>query len=139
MVYESNSVEETMQLGEELGKKARPGEVYTLSGELGAGKTAFAKGFAKGLGIKEPITSPTYTIVQVYYGQRMPFYHFDVYRVGSPEEMFEIGCEEYFYGNGVCLIEWAELVKEILPENIRKIKISKSLLKGVTYRKIVVE
>lgn len=139
MVYESNSVEETMAIAEELAKKAHSGDIYTLYGDLGVGKTVFAKGFAKGLGVKEPISSPTFTIVQVYYGSKMPFYHFDVYRIGSSEEMFEIGCEDYLYGDGVCLIEWADLIKDILPTNIKKIKISKSLVKDITYRKIVVE
>ena len=119
--------------------QAKPGEVYCLSGDLGVGKTVFTKGFAAGLGITEPVSSPTFTIVQIYEEGRLPLYHFDVYRIEDIEEMEEIGYEDCFYGEGVCLIEWAELIKEILPENCKKIRIEKALEKGYDYRKIVVE
>ena len=131
--------EETFLLGEELGKAAVPGQVYTLIGDLGVGKTVFTKGFAKGLGVTEHVNSPTFTIVQVYESGRMPFYHFDVYRIGDVEEMDEIGYEDYVYGNGVSLIEWAGLIEEILPEHYTQITIEKELEKGFDYRKITVE
>ncbi len=137
--YESYSTQDTFQIGENLGKKCKPGEVYCLLGDLGVGKTVFTQGFAKGLGIKEPVNSPTFTIVQVYEEGNMPFYHFDVYRIGDIEEMDELGYEDYFYGQGVCLIEWASLIKEILPENVRVITIEKQLEKGFDYRRITLE
>lgn len=139
MVYESNSPEETLEIAFKIAQSARAGDIFCLYGDLGVGKTVFAQGFAKGLGVKECINSPTFTIVQVYDEGKMPFYHFDVYRISDAEEMFEIGYEEYFYGEGVCLIEWADLIKELLPEQITKITISKSLAKGLDYRKISVE
>lgn len=139
MVFESNSPEETFSLGQRIGEKAIPGEVYCLSGDLGVGKTVFAQGFAKGLGIQENVNSPTFTIMQVYDNGRIPLYHFDVYRISDPEEMYEIGYEEYFYGNGVCLIEWSELIKELLPEKVIQIKIQKSLSKDFDYRKVYIE
>ena len=116
MIYEVYSEEETRKIGYELGEKAAKGEIYCLQGDLGVGKTVFTKGFAQGLNITEHITSPTFTIVNEYHSGRIPFYHFDVYRIGDVEEMFEIGYEEYFYGDGVCLIEWAELITDILPD-----------------------
>ena len=119
MVIETRSPEETFQFGEKLGREAKPGQIYTLNGDLGTGKTVFTQGFAAGLGITEPVNSPTFTIVQIYEEGRMPFYHFDVYRIGDVEEMDEIGYEDCFYGEGVCLIEWAELIEEILPQNLR--------------------
>lgn len=137
--YESYSTQDTFQIGENLGKKCKPGEVYCLLGDLGVGKTVFTQGFAKGLGIKEPVNSPTFTIVQVYEEGNMPFYHFDVYRIGDIEEMDELGYEDYFYGQGVCLIEWASLIKEILPKNVKVITIEKQLEKGFDYRKITLE
>ena len=121
-----------------MGKNARAGDVYCLDGELGVGKTVFTQGFAKGLGINEPINSPTFTIVQEYHDGRLPLYHFDVYRIGDITEMDEIGYEEYFYSEGVCLIEWGNLISEIMPENATYIKISKDLSKGFDYRKIEV-
>lgn len=130
---------ETYQFGEKLGKLVKPGDVFSLIGDLGVGKTVFTQGFAKGLSIVEPINSPTFTIVQVYEEGRLPLYHFDVYRIGDIEEMDEIGYEDYFYGNGVCLIEWANLIKDILPQNIIEITIEKDLEKGFDYRKIRVE
>lgn len=138
MIYESNSFEETYNLGIELAKQAKPGTVYTLSGDLGTGKTVFAQGFAKGLDIDEAVNSPTFTILQVYDSGRMPFYHFDVYRIADLDEMDEIGYEDCFYGEGVCLVEWAELVSEIIPSDCISIKISKNLEKGFDYRQIEV-
>lgn len=136
MIYETNSPEETYALARRLGEQAQPGTVYTLTGDLGVGKTVFAQGLAKGLGIEEAINSPTFTIVQVYDEGRLPFYHFDVYRIGDIEEMDEIGYEDYFYGDGVCLIEWAELIKELLPKTRTEIAIEKDLQKGFDYRRI---
>ena len=124
---ESFSAEDTLKLGESLGKNATPGDVYTLVGDLGVGKTVLTQGIALGLGIEEPISSPTFTIVQVYEEGRMPFYHFDVYRIGDIEEMDEIGYEDYFYGEGLTMIEWANLIEEILPPNRKEITIEKDL------------
>lgn len=139
MIYEVYSEEETRKIGFELGKKSVKGEIYCLQGDLGVGKTVFTKGFAQGLGITEHITSPTFTIVNEYHSGRLPFYHFDVYRIGDVEEMFEIGYEEYFYGDGVCFIEWAELIRDILPEDVKWIKINKDLTSdNENYRKIEV-
>ncbi len=138
MVYETNSPEETYEIGKKMGEAAKSGEVITLSGDLGVGKTVFAQGFAAGLGINEPINSPTFTIIQEYDTGRIPLYHFDVYRIADIEEMYEIGFEEYIYGDGVCLIEWANLISELLPENIISVDISKALDKGFDYRKITV-
>ena len=138
MVTETFCAEETFELGRSLGEQAKPGDIYTLNGDLGVGKTVFSQGLAKGLGIAEPISSPTFTIVQVYEEGRLPFYHFDVYRIGDAEEMEEIGYQDYFYGNGVCLIELADLIREILPEKVIPVLIEKDLEKGFDYRKITV-
>ena len=138
MIIETNSASETLALGEKLGKAAKPGQIYTLNGDLGVGKTVLTQGFAKGLGITEAVNSPPFTIIQEYESGRMPFYHFDVYRIGDIEEMEEIGYDDYFYGNGICLIEWANLIEEILPEQIIEITIEKNLEKGFDYRKITV-
>ena len=138
MVIETNSAKETFELGVQIGQKSVPGEVYTLIGDLGVGKTVFTQGLAKGLEIDEPISSPTFTIVQVYEEGRLPFYHFDVYRIGDVEEMDEIGYDDYIYGQGVCLIEWANLIEEILPKKRKEIVIEKNLEKGFDYRKITV-
>ena len=137
MKFESFSAEETYALGKKLGEEAKPGAVYCLSGDLGVGKTVFTKGFAVGLGVIDTVNSPTFTIVQVYNG-RMPFYHFDVYRIEEPEEMEEIGYEDYFYGDGACMIEWAELIEELIPESAVKVRISKDLQMGTDYRLITV-
>lgn len=139
MRIESLETKDTYALGLSMGSKATKGQIYSLLGDLGVGKTVFTQGFAKGLGITEPITSPTFTIIQEYEEGRIPFYHFDVYRIGDVEEMDEIGYEDYFYGEGVCLIEWANLIKEILPENIIVIRIDKDLLQGFDFRRITVE
>ena len=136
MIIETNSEKETYAFGLELGKKAHAGQVYTLVGDLGVGKTVFTKGLARGLDILEPVSSPTFTIVQVYEEGRLPFYHFDVYRIGDVEEMDEIGYEDYIYGDGVSLIECANLIEEILPEHYTEIKIEKDLEKGFDYRRI---
>lgn len=138
MVVETYSPKETFELGEKIGKEAKAGTVYTLNGDLGVGKTVFTQGVAKGLGITEPVNSPTFTIVQIYDEGRMPFYHFDVYRIGDVEEMEEIGYQEYFYGDGLCIIEWASLIEEILPEDCKSITIEKDLEKGFDYRKITI-
>ena len=135
-VWESFSPKETFEIGKALGENAKPGQVYTLIGDLGVGKTVFTQGVAKGLGITEPVNSPTFTIVQVYEEGRMPFYHFDVYRIGDVEEMEEIGYQDCFYGEGICLIEWANLIEEILPEGYVQITIEKDLEKGFDYRRI---
>ena len=135
-IIESRSAADTFAYGKALGKKATPGEVYTLTGDLGVGKTVFTQGFAAGLGILEPVSSPTFTILQSYEAGRLPLYHFDVYRIGDVEEMEEIGYEDCFYGEGVCLIEWADLIREILPEDCIHIAIEKDLSKGFDYRRI---
>ena len=139
MVVETRSPEETFALGEKIGRTALPGQIYTLTGDLGVGKTVLTQGVAAGLGIREAVSSPTFTIVQVYEEGRLPFYHFDVYRIGDIEEMEEIGYDDYFFGNGVCLIEWAELIADILPEEHISIKIEKDLSQGFDYRRITVE
>lgn len=138
-IIESFSPEDTLELGREMGRTAKPGDVYTLIGDLGVGKTVFTQGIADGLGIEEAICSPTFTIVQVYEEGRMPFYHFDVYRIGDIEEMDEIGYEDYFYGEGLCMIEWANLIEEILPATRKEITIEKDLEKGFDYRKITIK
>lgn len=139
MIIESFNEEETFLLGEKIGKEAESGSVFALLGDLGVGKTVFTQGVAKGLEIEDSICSPTFTIVQVYEEGRLPFYHFDVYRIGDIEEMDEIGYEDYFYGDGVCFVEWANLIEEIMPENTVWIKIEKDLEKGFDYRKITIE
>ena len=138
-IIESFSAEETLELGRRMGRNARPGDLYTLIGDLGVGKTVFTQGIAEGLDIEESICSPTFTIVQVYEEGRMPFYHFDVYRIGDVEEMDEIGYEDYFYGEGLCMIEWANLIEEILPSTRKEIIIEKDLQKGFDYRKITIK
>lgn len=138
MIIETNTPKETFDFGKSLGQRAKAGTVYTLIGDLGVGKTVLTQGLAKGLEIQEPISSPTFTIVQVYEEGRLPLYHFDVYRIGDVEEMEEIGYEDYFYGEGVSLIEWANLIEEILPQQYTEIKIEKDLEKGFDYRKITV-
>ena len=138
MIIETNNAKETFELGVRIGKEAKAGDVYTLIGDLGVGKTVFTQGMAKGLEIDEPISSPTFTIVQVYEEGRLPFYHFDVYRICDVEEMDEIGYEDYIYGQGVSLIEWSDLIEEILPKKRREITIEKDLEKGFDYRKITI-
>lgn len=135
-MIETHSAEETFAFGKKIGECAKPGQVYSLVGDLGVGKTVFTQGVAAGLGIAESVNSPTFTILQIYEGGRLPFYHFDVYRIGDVTEMDEIGYEDCFYGEGVCLIEWANLIEEILPENYIRIEIEKNLLSGFDYRTI---
>ena len=139
MVVETRSAEETFSLGINIGRKAKAGQVITLVGDLGVGKTVFTKGLARGLGITEPVSSPTFTIVQEYREGRLPLYHFDVYRIGDLEEMEEIGYEDYFYGDGVCLIEWANLIQELIPREAVSVVIEKALEKGLDYRRIIIE
>lgn len=137
-IIETNTAKETFEFGKKIGEEAKPGQVYTLIGDLGVGKTVFTQGLAEGLGIEDAISSPTFTIVQIYEEGRLPLYHFDVYRIGDVEEMEEIGYEDYFYGEGVSLIEWANLIEEILPDQYTEIRIEKDLEKGFDYRKITV-
>lgn len=139
MVIETRTPEETYELGRRLGQKAYPGQVICLNGDLGVGKTVFTQGFAAGLGIEGPVNSPTFTIVQEYSEGRLPLYHFDVYRIGDISEMEEIGYEDCFYGEGVTLIEWSQLIQEILPEQVTSVTIEKDLEQGFDYRRIRVE
>lgn len=138
MRKESFSAQDTWAIGKEMGEKAFPGQVICLIGDLGTGKTVFTKGFAQGLGITEAVSSPTFTILQSYEEGRLPFYHFDVYRIGSPDEMEEIGFDDCIFGDGVSLIEWADLIEELLPDNCTKITIEKDTEKGFDYRKITI-
>ncbi|MDD7219904.1 MAG: tRNA (adenosine(37)-N6)-threonylcarbamoyltransferase complex ATPase subunit type 1 TsaE [Clostridia bacterium] len=139
MIIETKSAQETFEAGKKIGEHARQGQIYTLTGDLGTGKTVFTQGVAAGLGITEPVNSPTFTIIQEYDSGRLPLYHFDVYRIGDIEEMEEIGYDDYFFGQGVCLIEWAELIDEILPDRRIRITIEKNPEKGYDYRKITIE
>lgn len=138
-IVETHSREETWELGRHLGAQARPGQIVCLDGDLGVGKTVFTQGFAQGLGIAEPVNSPTFTILQIYEDGRLPLYHFDVYRIGDVEEMDEIGCEEYLYGEGVCLIEWSSRIEELLPPEAMHIEIAKASEKGFDYRRITIQ
>lgn len=139
MIIETRTPEETFALGKKIGENAVPGQIFTLTGDLGVGKTVFTQGVAAGLGIEEAISSPTFTIIQVYESGRLPFYHFDVYRIGDIEEMEEIGYDDYFFGEGICLIEWANLIEEILPEKLIAVTIEKDLQQGFDYRRITME
>ncbi len=136
MIRETYSADETFALAEEMGRQARAGSVIALDGDLGTGKTVFCQGFAEGLGVEEPVNSPTFTILQVYGSGRLPLYHFDVYRIGEPEELDEIGYEDCFYGEGVCLIEWAQRISDLLPDGTTRIRIEKDPEKGMEYRRI---
>lgn len=138
ILFDSFSPEETYFLGRLLGERCGQGEVYTLSGDLGVGKTLFTQGFATGLDISEPVSSPTFTILQMYDTGRLPFYHFDVYRIGDVEEMEEVGWEDCIYGEGVCIVEWAELIREILPSKRFQILIEKDPTQGFDFRRITV-
>ncbi len=139
MIIETNSEKETREVGRRIAGDAQAGQVFALVGDLGVGKTVFTQGMAEGLGIAEPVNSPTFTILQVYEGGRLPFYHFDVYRIEEPEEMEEIGYEDCFYGAGVCLVEWADLIRELMPEHTVTITIEKDLSRGFDFRRITVE
>ncbi|MBQ0000252.1 MAG: tRNA (adenosine(37)-N6)-threonylcarbamoyltransferase complex ATPase subunit type 1 TsaE [Clostridiales bacterium] len=138
MIFETFSEKETYEIGKKLGLEAKTGQVYALLGDLGVGKTVFTKGFAAGLGVTDHVSSPTFTIVQVYEDGRMPFYHLDVYRIGDIEEMYEIGYEDCFFGEGVSLVEWANLIEELMPEDTITVTIDKDLEKGFDYRRIEV-
>lgn len=137
-IRETSCPEETFAFGKWLGERAKPGEIFCLDGELGTGKTVLTQGFAAGLGITEPVNSPTFTIVQVYEGGRLPLYHFDVYRIGDPSEMDEVGYEDCFFGEGVCLVEWASLIEELIPEEALWIRLEKEFGRGDDYRRITV-
>ena len=138
-IIESHSAADTFAYGKALGEKAVPGEVYTLVGDLGVGKTVFTQGFAAGLGIREPVNSPTFTILQSYEEGRLSLHHFDVYRISDVEETEETGYEDCYYGDGVCLVEWADLIREILPEDCIRIAIEKDMTKGFDFRRISIE
>lgn len=138
-ILETNSEKETYALGVSIGKAAQPGDIYALTGDLGVGKTVFTKGVAAGLGVREQVNSPTFTIVQVYESGRLPFYHFDVYRIGDPEEMDEIGYEDCFYADGLCIVEWAGLIRELMPRRTKWITIEKNPERGFDYRKVTIE
>lgn len=139
MDYNSWKPEDTFEIARQLGEKAVAGDVFCLIGDLGVGKTLFSQGFATGLGIQESVNSPTFTIVQEYDEGRLPFYHFDVYRIEESEEMEEVGFADMIYGEGVCLIEWANLIEDILPEHYTRVTICKDLEKGFNYRMIHVD
>ncbi|HCT90932.1 MAG TPA: tRNA (adenosine(37)-N6)-threonylcarbamoyltransferase complex ATPase subunit type 1 TsaE [Lachnospiraceae bacterium] len=138
-IVESFSPEDTFALGVRIGGEAEPGQIYMLNGDLGVGKTVFTQGMAAGLQIREPVSSPTFTILQEYDSGRLPLYHFDVYRLGDAGELEEIGCDDYFFGNGVCLVEWAERIREWIPDSAMTVTIEKDLEKGFDYRKITIE
>lgn len=138
MVFESTSSQMTFEFAKKIGEKLKSGDVLCLDGDLGVGKTVFTKGVAAGLGIKDDVSSPTFTLIQEYYGGRLPLYHFDVYRIDGPWDMDDLGYEEYFYGEGVCLVEWGSMIKELFPENTIYVRIEKDLVKGFDYRKITV-
>ncbi len=138
MVFESTSSQMTFEFAKKIGQNLKSGDVLCLDGDLGVGKTVFTKGVAAGLGIKDDVSSPTFTLIQEYYGGRLPLYHFDVYRIDGPWDMDDLGYEEYFYGEGVCLVEWGSMIKELFPENTIYVRIEKDLEKGFDYRKITV-
>lgn len=138
-IKESFSCEDTREIARRIAEKMRPGSIICLDGDLGAGKTAFAKGFAEGLGIREDVSSPTFTIMQIYKEGRLPLYHFDVYRLADPEEMDELGYEEFFFSDGVCLVEWADRIGELIPEEAMRIRIEKNAQKGFDYRIIRIQ
>ena len=139
MIIETHSEEETLKSAMAFAKDIKPGSIICLDGDLGVGKSVFARGFARGLGITEPVTSPTFTLVQIYEGGRLNMYHFDVYRIGDPSEMYDIGYEDYFYSDGVCLVEWASLILELIPDYAIKVSIEKDISKRYDYRKITIK
>ena len=138
MIIESFSSEMTFELGKKIGMQVKPGDIICLNGDLGVGKTVFTQGVAEGLGITEPICSPTFTLIQEYHDGRIPLYHFDVYRISGPWDMDDLGYEEYFFGNGVCLVEWGCLIQELFTKDTIHVTIEKDLEKGFDYRKITV-
>ncbi len=139
MIFESFGSEDTHEFAKNLAATAKRGDIYALTGDLGAGKTVFCQGFAEGLGIKEYVNSPTFTILGIYEDGRLPMYHFDVYRIADPEEMYEIGFEDYFFGDGVCLIEWAGLISELIPDSAVTVVMERDIKKGPDYRRITVD
>lgn len=139
MTFESFCERDTFELGKRMGEQSERGQIYLLDGDLGVGKTIFTKGFAVGLGITEPVTSPTFTLIQEYNEGRLPFYHFDVYRIEDAEEMYELGLDGYLFGEGVCLVEWASRIREVLPDNCKSILIEKDLERGFDYRKVTIK
>ena len=138
MIIETFSSEETAELGRKIGRLVQPGDVICLNGDLGVGKTVFTQGIADGLEIDDSICSPTFTLIQEYEQGRIPLYHFDVYRISGPWDMDDLGYEDYFFGNGVCLVEWGCLIEELLPDNTIIITIEKDLEKGFEYRRITI-
>ncbi len=138
IVFETDGPERTMEIAEDIAKDLKSGSVITLDGDLGAGKTVFSKGLAKGLGVKEIVDSPTFTVLKIYESGRLPLYHFDVYRIGDADEMYDIGFEEYLYGDGVSLIEWAGLIEDLIPENAIRINIKRNDEKGPLFRRMVI-
>jgi tRNA threonylcarbamoyladenosine biosynthesis protein TsaE len=138
-MFESFSAENTFDIGRNIASKCKPKQIYCLNGELGTGKTIFSKGFAKGLCINENVSSPTFTLINEYIGGTIPLYHFDIYRINNISEMEETGYEDYFYGNGVCLVEWANLILDLIPNEAIFISIEKDLSKGDDYRIIKVD
>lgn len=138
MIIESFSSDETAELGRKIGRLVQPGDIICLNGDLGVGKTVFTQGIADGLGIDDSICSPTFTLIQEYEQGRIPLYHFDVYRISGPWDMDDLGYEDYFFGNGVCLVEWGCLIEELLPDNTIMITIEKDLEKGFDYRRITI-
>lgn len=138
MIIETKSAKETFELGRRLGLTAKPGTLICLDGDLGTGKTVFTKGVADGLNVTEPVCSPTFTLMQVYEEGRLPMYHFDVYRIDDPEELEETGYREFFFGDGVCLVEWAELISELIPDDCIRVKIEKDPSVSFDYRKITI-
>lgn len=138
MIIDAFSPEDTLAAGRRMAAALEPGTVVCLSGELGAGKTVFAQGLARGLGIEGPVCSPTFTLIQEYREGRIPLYHFDVYRIDGPWDMDELGYEEYFYGDGVCLVEWGNLIEELLPEGTVFVTIERDGSRGFDYRRITI-
>ena len=137
-IKESRSAAETAALAGQISGAASAGSIFCLDGDLGAGKTVFAQGFARGLGIEGPVSSPTFTILHIYNSGRLPLYHFDVYRLASPEEMYDLGYEDYFFGDGISIVEWGSSMRALFPEETVFIEIEKDLVKGDDYRRITI-
>lgn len=139
MEFIVSTIEETLNIGKQVGMLAGSGNIICLTGDLGTGKTHMSKGIAEGLGITEHITSPTFNIVNEYHSGRLNLYHFDVYRVNDPDEIYAIGFDEYIFGDGVSLIEWANYIEEIIPDEYLYINIKKLPEKGDNFRKIAIQ